>query len=51
MDSFGSEKLFPSGNLLDLEDLNEGDFLNNVVRTANTILQPCMCIYLFPDIG
>ncbi|XP_062327535.1 cyclic AMP-responsive element-binding protein 3-like protein 1 isoform X1 [Osmerus eperlanus] len=30
MDSFGSEKLFPSANLLDLEDLNEGDFLNNV---------------------
>lgn len=31
MDSFTSEKLFPNPNLLDLEDLNETDFLSNVV--------------------
>ncbi|KAM6945707.1 cyclic AMP-responsive element-binding protein 3-like protein 1, partial [Aplochiton taeniatus] len=30
LDGFSSEKLFPTNNLLDLEDLNEGDFLNNV---------------------
>uniref|UniRef100_A0A3P8Z489 BZIP domain-containing protein n=1 Tax=Esox lucius TaxID=8010 RepID=A0A3P8Z489_ESOLU len=30
LDNFAPEKLFPSANLLDLEDLNEGDFLNNV---------------------
>nr|XP_023672856.1 cyclic AMP-responsive element-binding protein 3-like protein 1 [Paramormyrops kingsleyae] len=30
MDSFTSEKLFPNPNLLDLEDLNETDFLSNV---------------------
>ena len=30
-DNFAPDKLFPSANLLDLEDLNEGDFLNNEV--------------------
>nr|XP_046200863.1 cyclic AMP-responsive element-binding protein 3-like protein 1 [Oncorhynchus gorbuscha] len=30
LDNFAPDKLFPSANLLDLEDLNEGDFLNNV---------------------
>lgn len=31
LDSFTSDKLFPNPNLLDLEDLNESDFLTNVV--------------------
>lgn len=31
LDSFASDKLFPNPNLLDLEDLNESDFLTNVV--------------------
>ncbi|KAI1889612.1 hypothetical protein AGOR_G00164720 [Albula goreensis] len=30
LDNFNSEKLFPNSNLLDLEDLNETDFLTNV---------------------
>ncbi|KAG7473646.1 hypothetical protein MATL_G00098060 [Megalops atlanticus] len=30
LDNFTSEKLFPNPNLLDLEDLNETDFLTNV---------------------
>ncbi|KAG9260985.1 cyclic AMP-responsive element-binding protein 3-like protein 1 isoform X1 [Astyanax mexicanus] len=30
LDSFASDKLFPNSNLLDLEDLNESDFLTNV---------------------
>ncbi|XP_060768076.1 cyclic AMP-responsive element-binding protein 3-like protein 1 isoform X1 [Neoarius graeffei] len=30
LDSFASDKLFPNPNLLDLEDLNESDFLTNV---------------------
>ncbi|XP_055062606.2 cyclic AMP-responsive element-binding protein 3-like protein 1 isoform X2 [Misgurnus anguillicaudatus] len=30
LDNFASEKLFPNSNLLDLEDLNESDFLSNV---------------------
>lgn len=32
LDNFTSDKLFPNSNLLDLEDLNETDFLSNVVR-------------------
>lgn len=32
LDNFASDKLFPNSNLLDLEDLNESDFLSNVVR-------------------
>jgi len=31
LDNFASDKLFPNSNLLDLEDLNESDFLSNVV--------------------
>ena len=31
LDNFTSDKLFPNSNLLDLEDLNETDFLSNVV--------------------
>ncbi|XP_029111897.1 cyclic AMP-responsive element-binding protein 3-like protein 1 [Scleropages formosus] len=30
LDNFSSEKLFPNSNLLDLEDLNESDFLTNM---------------------
>uniref|UniRef100_A0A4W4F5P1 BZIP domain-containing protein n=1 Tax=Electrophorus electricus TaxID=8005 RepID=A0A4W4F5P1_ELEEL len=30
LDNFASDKLFPNSNLLDLEDLNETDFLTNV---------------------
>ncbi|XP_076861592.1 cyclic AMP-responsive element-binding protein 3-like protein 1 [Brachyhypopomus gauderio] len=30
LDNFASDKLFPNSNLLDLEDLNENDFLSNV---------------------
>ncbi|XP_012670196.2 cyclic AMP-responsive element-binding protein 3-like protein 1 isoform X1 [Clupea harengus] len=30
LDNFTSDKLFPNSNLLDLEDLNETDFLSNV---------------------
>ncbi|TTJ23327.1 Cyclic AMP-responsive element-binding protein 3-like protein 1 [Bagarius yarrelli] len=30
LDSFAPDKLFPNPNLLDLEDLNESDFLTNV---------------------
>ncbi|XP_056317842.1 cyclic AMP-responsive element-binding protein 3-like protein 1 isoform X1 [Danio aesculapii] len=30
LDNFASDKLFPNSNLLDLEDLNESDFLSNV---------------------
>ncbi|KAL4622904.1 cyclic AMP-responsive element-binding protein 3-like protein 1 [Arapaima gigas] len=37
MDSFAPEKLFPNPNLLDLEDLNESDFLTNVVRCSFTV--------------
>lgn len=36
LDNFASEKLFPNSNLLDLEDLNESDFLSNVVRQVFT---------------
>lgn len=34
LDSLTAEKLYPSGgtNLLDLEELSDGDFLTNVVR-------------------
>nr|XP_005987033.1 PREDICTED: cyclic AMP-responsive element-binding protein 3-like protein 1 [Latimeria chalumnae] len=35
LDNFPSEKLFSSPNLLDLEDLNEADFLNNVHFSEN----------------
>ncbi|MFT7814544.1 cyclic AMP-responsive element-binding protein 3-like protein 1 [Arapaima gigas] len=35
MDSFAPEKLFPNPNLLDLEDLNESDFLTNVHFTEH----------------
>lgn len=35
LDNFNSEKLFPNSNLLDLEDLNETDFLTNVVRSGS----------------
>lgn len=40
LDSLAAEKLYPSGgtNLLDLEELSDGDFLTNVVsRYANCI--------------
>uniref|UniRef100_A0AAY4B1T6 BZIP domain-containing protein n=1 Tax=Denticeps clupeoides TaxID=299321 RepID=A0AAY4B1T6_9TELE len=30
LENFSSDKLFPNSNLLDLEDLNESDFLSNV---------------------
>ncbi|MBN3308674.1 CR3L1 protein, partial [Amia calva] len=35
LDNFPSEKLFPNHNLLDLEDLNEADFLSNVHFSEN----------------
>nr|XP_006642739.1 PREDICTED: cyclic AMP-responsive element-binding protein 3-like protein 1 [Lepisosteus oculatus] len=35
LDNFTSEKLFPNSNLLDLEDLNEADFLSNVHFNEN----------------
>lgn len=35
LDNFASDKLFPNSNLLDLEDLNESDFLSNVVRQTS----------------
>ncbi len=35
LDNFASDKLFPNSNLLDLEDLNESDFLSNVVRQSS----------------
>lgn len=35
LDNFASDKLFPNSNLLDLEDLNESDFLSNVVSQTS----------------
>ncbi|KAK1159693.1 cyclic AMP-responsive element-binding protein 3-like protein 1 isoform X2 [Acipenser oxyrinchus oxyrinchus] len=35
LDNFSSEKLFHSSSLLDLEDLNEADFFNNVHFSEN----------------
>ncbi|XP_052418287.1 cyclic AMP-responsive element-binding protein 3-like protein 1 isoform X4 [Carassius gibelio] len=36
LDNFASDKLFPNSNLLDLEDLNESDFLSNVTLMTET---------------
>lgn len=41
LDNFASEKLFSNSNLLDLEDLNESDFLSNVVRQFFTSYTVC----------
>lgn len=40
LESLAAEKLYPSAgsNLLDLEELSDGDFLSNVVRTSATPL-------------
>ncbi|XP_007903015.1 cyclic AMP-responsive element-binding protein 3-like protein 1 isoform X1 [Callorhinchus milii] len=35
LDNFGAEKLFAASNLVDLEDLNETDFLSNVHFSEN----------------
>ncbi|XP_032895106.1 cyclic AMP-responsive element-binding protein 3-like protein 1 isoform X3 [Amblyraja radiata] len=35
LDNFGAEKLFAASNLVDLEDLNEADFLSNVHFSEN----------------
>ncbi|KTF73793.1 hypothetical protein cypCar_00032936, partial [Cyprinus carpio] len=39
LDNFASDKLFPNSNLLDLEDLNESDFLSNVFKNFSPALR------------
>lgn len=41
LDSLTAEKLYPSGgtNLLDLEELSDGDFLTNVVSSGTCCVQ------------
>lgn len=47
LDNFAPDKLFPTANLLDLEDLNEGDFLNNVVRADVIFIIHIINTYLY----
>lgn len=49
LDSLAAEKLYPSGgtNLLDLEELSDGDFLTNVVSFEPVQLVRTVCLCLF----
>lgn len=59
LDSLTAEKLYPSGgtNLLDLEELSDGDFLTNVVSSLSPALQltqlyffVLFCLFVCPHI-
>lgn len=45
LDSLAAEKLYPSGgsNLLDLEELSDGDFLTNVVSSEPVQFARAVC--------
>lgn len=49
LDSLAAEKLYPSGgtNLLDLEELSDGDFLTNVVSFKPVQLVRTVCLGFF----
>lgn len=53
LDSLTAEKLYPSGgtNLLDLEELSDGDFLTNVVSSALARLSLVCTVYIFMSIN
>lgn len=53
LDSLAAEKLYPSGgtNLLDLEELSDGDFLTNVVSLNPVQLVRTVCLSFFTCLG